>query len=103
MINRLRKLAKKAGHKSYKHAAIVIKGGAVQSFGYNYGKIHAEVNALKKIWPNKRAGVTVFNLRFTSKSLGNSRPCKNCLDFMVQNSVKNIWFWEDRVLKKERL
>lgn len=81
----------------------MLRGGAIQSFGYNFNDTHAEVNALKKLWPSKRAGTTVFNLRFTVNSLGCSRPCDSCMAFMARFSVKNIWFFEDGELRKERL
>lgn len=99
----LKRLSIRSNHDTFHHATVVIKGGAIQSFGYNLNATHAEVNALKKLWPSKRAGVTVFNLRFTRRGLGNSRPCKRCMDFMVQNSVANIWFYEDGELKRERV
>lgn len=99
----MKALALRSDHDAFRHGCIVLKGGAIQAFGYNLRQTHAEINALKKLWPSKRAGTTVFNLRFTRHSLGNSRPCHRCMDYMVQNSVKNIWFFEDGKLLKERV
>ncbi len=99
----IKTLATRSNHSRFNHGAIVLKGGAIQSMGYNFNDTHAEVHALKKLWPSKRAGTTVFNLRFAVNSISNSRPCDSCMDYMVQNSVKNIWFFENGELVKERL
>lgn len=102
-IKLLKQLSQNSNHSRFKHGAIVLKGGAIQSFGYNFNDTHAEVHALKVLWPSKRRGTTVFNLRFTNRAIGNSRPCSSCMDFMVRNKVANIWFYEGGILVKERL
>lgn len=90
MIKTAFKFAQKSDHQQFKHAAIVLKGGAVLAFGFNHEKVHAEVNALKKLWPNKRKGTTVISLRFTKSGFGNSRPCPHCSKFMKENGVKKF-------------
>lgn len=92
-LNKLLKTARRSDHKIYNHAALVIKGGAILSSGYNHGWKHAEVHALEKLWPNKRKGTTVIVIR-ASKSkfgpLGNSRPCQKCIDFLKENGVVRV-------------
>lgn len=102
-LKKLERLSTHSNHSRFNHGAIVLRGGAIQSVGYNFNDTHAEIHALKKLWPSKRAGTTVFNLRFTTRSLGNSRPCDGCMAFMELHSIKNIWFYEDGKLVKERL
>jgi cytidine deaminase len=102
-IRVLRNLSKKSNHDHYKHASIVLKGGAIQATGYNFNSTHSEIKALSQIWPSKRRNTIVFNLRFTNSGLGNSAPCNRCRKFMIDNGVSQSWYWEDGFLVKEKL
>lgn len=92
MIKTAFKFAQKSDHQQFKHAAIVLKGGAVLAFGFNHEKVHAEVNALKKLWPNKRKGTHVISLRFTKTGMGNSAPCDKCQKFMKENGIEKVTY-----------
>ena len=91
-----RHLATKAKHKCYKHAAIVVRGGAIVATGVNHDELHAEVVALKKLWPSERRGTKVYSLRLRrSDTLGMAKPCAECEAFMRENGVKLV-FYTDR-------
>lgn len=92
----LKKVAIKSDHKNYKHAALVIKGGAVIARGYNHGSQHAEVNALNKLWPSKRRGTLLISIRILkSGGFAIAKPCKACEEFLRINGVKKV-IWSDR-------
>jgi len=87
MIQRMIREAKKSP-KRFKHCSIVIKGGAILAVGYNTPSNHSEVNALKKLWPSKRKGTVVLNIRIRrDDSLADSRPCEKCYKFMQESGV----------------
>lgn len=87
----LRRIASRSTHPMHKHATIVLKGGAVLATGYNHEGRHSEVVALSKLWPSKRRGTTIINLRIKpSGEIGNSSPCPECLAFLRKNGVRKI-------------
>lgn len=93
MFHLAKKLCACAKHKQHYHAAIVVKGGAVVSTAYNYNENHAEMNALKKLWPDKRRGVVVYSMRFTKGGKwGIAKPCKRCEKFMKECGVKKVFY-----------
>lgn len=86
-----RKLAAKSLHPVAFHAAIVKRGGAIVAAGYNGGIIHAEMHALKKIWPSERVGTTIWSIRITRGGrLAMARPCDKCMEFIKESGVKAI-------------
>lgn len=106
MLALLRKIASRSPHPSHKHATLVMKGGALLAWGFNHDDLHSERVALSKLWPNKRAGTAVINIRVTrSGSIGISWPCGSCLQFLVGNGVQKVTFvnrkgeWETRRIK----
>lgn len=83
----------KSGHKAHKHAAIVVRGGAIVAVGVNHDLIHAEVNALAKLWPSEREGTKVFSIRLRrSGTLGMAKPCPECEAYMREAGVKAVVF-----------
>lgn len=87
----LKRVALRSDHDQFKHATIVLRGGAVVSYGTNLGKRHSEVVALNKIWPNKRVGCTVVNIRIIKDgSFGNSKPCERCEKYLKKNGIKKV-------------
>lgn len=86
-----RKIAARSPHPLHRHATIVIRGGAVISTGYNHDGIHAEIVALNKLWPSKRRGVTIVNIRITrAGSIGNSAPCEACAERIKRDGVRKV-------------
>jgi deoxycytidylate deaminase len=76
---------------NFKHSTIILRGGKVVSYGYNHDDIHAEQNALSKLWPNKRKGTTVLNFRIGRRgNLLNSKPCEFCLELIRKSKVAKI-------------
>lgn len=91
MVRLLKKIASKSDHEQFRHATIVLKGGAVISYGTNLGKRHSEVVALSKIWPNKRKGCRIINVRIRRDgSYGNSKPCPKCMAFLKENGIISV-------------
>lgn len=104
MIQKLHRLAAQAQHTWAFHAVIVKKGGAVLASGYNHEFIHAETNALNKLWPSKRAGTTVWSVRINrSGSLANGKPCANCEAYLRENKVKAVMYSTPEGMKKLKL
>jgi hypothetical protein len=90
-IGLIQKIAKKSKFKRAQHASLVLKGGAILAYAHNGNFTHSEVRALKKLWPSKRQGVTVVNLRFTAaNSIGCSKPCRNCELYMRKAGVQKV-------------
>ena len=85
------KLAGKARHHSHKHAALVYKSGALVAQGVNHDEVHAEVQALKKLWPSERRDTTVVSIRMTRGGvLGMAKPCIACEAYMREAGVKKV-------------
>lgn len=83
----------------------MLKGGAIISIAHNGNELHAEVRALKKLWPSKRLGTVVINLRFTAgNKIGCSKPCKDCYKYMQDVGVsKCIYTNSDGSFSEMRL
>jgi cytidine deaminase len=88
---KMRKLFGRSNHPCHKHAAMVFRGGNLVSSGSNHETVHAEVQALKKLWPDHRAGTTVVSIRMTRGGvLGMAKPCAACEKFMREAGVKKV-------------
>lgn len=91
MKNQLIRLAKKSPHPLHKHATIVIRGGAVIAVGYNHDGIHSEIVALSKLWPSKRRGCSIINIRIRrSGTIGISDPCVDCSIYLFKYGIKKV-------------
>lgn len=87
----LKKIASRSPHHAQRHASVVVKGGAVLAVGYNHSGRHSEVVALSKLWPSKRKGTTIINLRLKRSGLvGDSYPCTKCQAFLIKNGVIKV-------------
>lgn len=76
------------------HGSIVLKGGAIISRASNRGLKHAEVNAINRIHPDKRHGLTVWSIR-TSKAgtkVADAKPCEDCAAYMKENGVRKVYY-----------
>jgi deoxycytidylate deaminase len=93
MLRIARKLAQKSSHSWALHSAIVMRGGSVLSTGYNKDCRHAEVSALNKIWPNKRAGARLFSFRITpGGKWACAKPCPDCMKVIKASGIKDVWY-----------
>jgi deoxycytidylate deaminase len=87
------RLCKRSTHRQHAHAAVVVSGGAIVAMGSNIGNIHAEVHALKQLWPDHRANTKVYSFRFTkSGSWAMAKPCPKCEAYMRANGVKVVYY-----------
>lgn len=86
------KLALVSPHPRFKHAALVLRGGALLAQGYNHDGRHAEVVALSKLWPSKRRGTTLLSLRMGPEGLAMARPCAECARFLADAGVERVYF-----------
>lgn len=102
--NLLTNIAKKSPVPQFKHASIITKGGAILAADYNGNDFHAEIGAMKKLWPNKIKGTTMINIRITKLGIGISKPCPSCHKVMKAMGVKTV-IYTDRNGKfvKERV
>ena len=88
------KSSRNSSSATFLHGSIVLKGGAIISRASNRGLKHAEVNAISKIHPDKRNGLTVWSIR-TSRAgtkVAEAKPCADCHDFMKANGVKKVYY-----------
>src|SRR5512138_3045127 len=84
-------LTAKSKHTAHKHAAVVYRGSNIVATGVNHDEVHAEVQALKKLWPDHRTGTTVVSIRMTrGGKLGMAKPCKACEEYMRKAVVKKV-------------
>lgn len=86
------KVARK-GRGMYRHAVLVFRGGNIVAAGFNHDLIHAEVAALKKLWPSERRGVKILSIRLGRNGrVGMARPCKACWAFLREHGVKSVTY-----------
>jgi deoxycytidylate deaminase len=86
-------LCLKSDHRQHHHAAIVTIGGAIKSVGFNKGEIHAEFQALDKIWPNERKGARVYSFRLRKDGTwSTAKPCPKCEQYLRDNGVKIVYY-----------
>lgn len=72
--------------------------------GYNRNFQHSEVNALNHLWPNKRAGTTLINLRITRGGrLGNARPCPRCWSYLLLSGASKVIYYNGKDWTMERI
>lgn len=92
-FNLAMKLCQKSTQIQHHHASFVVVGGKIQSMSFNQNGIHAEVRALKQLWPNKRKGVKVYSMRFTKGGRwGLAKPCPDCEKYMREFGVKVCYY-----------
>jgi pyrimidine deaminase RibD-like protein len=90
-IRAMRLASEKARHRAHRHAALVYRGGALISQGTNHDEVHAEVAALRRLWPSHREDTTVVSIRMTKgNKLGMAKPCPNCEEYMRLAGVKKV-------------
>jgi len=101
------------GVKRAKHCAIIAKGKSLLGVGVNsydthpqmlnkhsvYGSsinkankihIHAEIHALMSVRYRNLSGCTIYIVRHCSRGLSLSKPCKICLNKILQSEIKQI-------------
>lgn len=72
--------------------------------GYNRSFQHSEVNALNHLWPNKRSGTTLINLRITrGGAFGNARPCPACWNYLILAKVSKVIYYTGKDWVMERV
>lgn len=88
-LNRLVKTAR-ASKRNFRHATLVIRGGAVIASACNTLDRHAEKRAIMKLWPNYARGSTIINLRLTRTGFGLARPCDECMELLRKEGVAKV-------------
>lgn len=88
------KYAGKSWHWYYRHCAIVEKGGSILAIGFNVkGGMHAEVHALRKLWPSKRRGCRVWSLKLSKTgNLTMAKPCDECEAYLREAGIKTVLY-----------
>lgn len=105
MVRTAKKVAGKSGHKNFWHGVVVMRGGNIIAAASNGNFEHAEVNALKKIAPEKRRGCKIISVRVTKTGkLAMAKPCPECEKYLRENGVKVVmWTDADSRMHRERL
>lgn len=82
---------------NYKHSACLLNKKHIISININKfinknrtATIHAEINVINSIKNVK--GLDILVIRYSKKSLGNSRPCKNCIDKMIKLGIRKVYY-----------
>jgi deoxycytidylate deaminase len=87
------KHASRSKHKQHRHVAVLTKGGAIVSIGYNHGSCHAEVKAINQLWKDHRPGLVLWSFRLTRKgNLALAKPCPACQHMLVKNGIKKVHY-----------
>jgi len=95
MIRLGKRLAARSTHSVYHHSAVVVRGGAVVGVGFNTASAHAEVAAIRNIWPDKRRGCKIWSMRYTTTgTLANARPCPACQRVLAEAGIR-VCFYSD--------
>lgn len=122
-LNLAKKIARKSNYR-YKMSAIIFDGNRVISSGYNkvipceidtigskYSNkllfdcsIHAEMMALMRArkWDVIGKEMLVIRIR-KNGSIGNSKPCNNCLSNIIGAGIKVIYFWQDNIINQMKV
>lgn len=89
-----------------KHGAVIVYKNKIVATGYNEicdymnnnFSIHAEVSAISKMFYNKKLLelCDIYVVRIASVTfdncLKNSKPCKNCTNFINKYNLRNIYY-----------
>ena len=114
-MNSALRIAEKEACKStsnFKHGAVIFKGNRVLSRGRNtrtrhpswgcgpMSSLHAETfairDAINRGVPIKGASILVCRLN----GIMSSKPCKDCMKFIIDNEIKNILYTTPMGLKR---
>ena len=106
-LNLAKRIAKRSPHKSFTHSAIIFKGNAIYSHGFNFQNEHAETSAIKNApWVSELKGCTMLVIRVTRGKdlLANSRPCPDCERALKRVGIKKVLFsTADRKIEMMRI
>ncbi len=92
--------------------AFLLRNGTIVAYGVNKkgfrgSSIHAEIDCLRKLRFQKRRGenTTMFIARHRKDgSVGNAKPCANCLEVMRGMGVKKVaWTTSEQDVEMARL
>lgn len=98
------KIAKRSTHNYAFHGAVVLRGGAIVATGYNHGWNHAEINALRSLWPSKRRGTLLWSIKLTKTGrLANAKPCADCEKFARESGVKYVYYSTPNGIERMKL
>lgn len=105
MFRIAKKVAGRSDHKNFRHGVVVLRGGKIIATGTNRSFEHAEVNALKKLAPEKRRGARLISIRVTKTGkLAMAKPCAECELYLRQNGVKMVlWTDSESQVHREKL
>ena len=105
-LNQMRRIASKSTNLRYCHAALILSGSRVLSYGYNFRDIHAEASAIKRLLRRNRIGHKVtlpnnlhlisFMYKRNSGRMGNSLPCPECMDLLKTNNIRTVTYFDSR-------
>lgn len=95
----------KHSNMNQKHGAIVVYKNKIIASGFNYicdymnnnYSIHAEVSAISQMFHNKKLLelCDIYVVRIApafNNCLKNSKPCRNCTNFIKKYNLRNIYY-----------
>lgn len=90
----------------YKHAAALLYGDTIYSYGINkfikeikiddqiyYKTMHAEITVFEKLPKKKVRGMDILVIRVNKNlTLKNSRPCSQCIDKLYKLGIRKVFY-----------
>lgn len=88
------KIAKQSNQR-FRHATLIIRGGAILAAACNTAERHAEDRAIRQLWPTYARGSTVINIRLTRRGFACARPCIECMALLRKERVRKIIYTDE--------
>lgn len=107
------KLSEKSDHPHHKHGSVLVRGNRILGVGFNqlkthprsntaYQMLHAELSAILNSGLENFTGCDLYIVRKRkNNTLGNSFPCKNCLEMVKSLNIRRIYFSTDNSFNHE--
>lgn len=78
-----------------RHGAVLVKGGSVQTVGWNSrkneGSRHAEVHAIQSAEPHQLHGATLYVARVGMDTVPRiSAPCADCRNAVLDTGIRQV-------------
>ena len=90
-FNAIKRLSLRSDHHNFRHVAVLTRGSSVVAIGFNHNTIHAEDAVLRRVWPDQRAGLTLWSYRVTRGGrLSMARPCVMCQAMLLRNGIIRV-------------
>ncbi len=110
-----RQVARLSDHPQHKHGACLVSGNKIISIGFNKNKTnpksnhlykthHAELDVILKAGREDLSNCVLYIYRETKNGdLGNSRPCKYCMELLKRVNISKIYYSDVKGFTEEKI